>query len=126
MLMKLVDTAGAIAAHRDGRRRVVTVAMDSMQFHAPVHVGELPIVTARVMAVWSTSVETVVTVEAENPIRGERRHTCAAFLVYVALDENGRSAPLPPLDPSDEADGEMARAADQRRRHRLAERGGRA
>src|SRR5690242_17194671 len=98
--------------------------MDSMQFHAPVHVSELSIVTARVKGVWNTSVETAVTVEAEIPIRGERRHTCSAFLVYVALDENGRPAPLPPLDPSDEADREMAGAADQRRRHRPADRGG--
>src|SRR3954464_14548440 len=79
-LMKLVDTAGAIAAHRHGRLRVVTVEMDSMRFHEPVHVGDLVIITARVTAVWHTSVETAVDVIAEDVLSGVRRHTCSAFL----------------------------------------------
>src|ERR671939_1986362 len=96
-IMKLVDTAGAIAAHRHGRRRVVTVEMDSMRFHEPVHVGNLLTLTARVTAVWRTSLEAYVEVEAEDVLTGERRYTSSAFLVFVALDNEGRPAELPPL-----------------------------
>ncbi|HZR99711.1 MAG TPA: acyl-CoA thioesterase [Chloroflexota bacterium] len=124
-IMKLVDTAGALAALRHGRRRVVTVEMDSMRFHEPVQVGNLVTLTARVTAVWRTSLETYVDVEAEDVLTGERRHTSSAFLVFVALDDAGRPTELPPLLLETEADRAMAEAAEARRQRRLAERAAR-
>ena len=121
-IMKLVDTAGALAALRHGRRRVVTVEMDSMRFHQPVHVGNLVTLTARVTAVWRTSLETYVEVEAEDVLTGERRHTSSAFLVFVALDDDGRPAVLPPLLLENEEDRATAEAAEARRQRRLTER----
>jgi uncharacterized protein (TIGR00369 family) len=121
-IMKLVDTAGAIAAHRHGRLRVVTAEMDSMRFLSPVHVGDLVTIRAQVTAVWDTSLETAVDVEAENVLSGERRHTSSAYLVYVALDDHGRPTPLPPLLLESEDDRLRAREADARRRQRLAAR----
>jgi uncharacterized protein (TIGR00369 family) len=41
VLMKLVDEAAAICAMRYSQRPTVTVAIDSMSFKSPVHVGEL-------------------------------------------------------------------------------------
>jgi acyl-CoA hydrolase len=120
--MKLVDTAGAIAAHRHGRRRVVTAEMDSMRFVCPVHVGDLVTIRARVTAVWDTSLETRVEVESENVLTGERRHASSAYLVYVALDDQGRPTPLPPLVLETDAEREQAVAAKERRRLRLAAR----
>ncbi len=96
-IMKLVDTAGAIAALRHGRRRVVTVEMDSMRFRQPVYVGDLLTLHARVTAVWRTSLETEIDVWAENVLTGARRHAASAFLVFVALDDAGRPARLPTL-----------------------------
>jgi uncharacterized protein (TIGR00369 family) len=121
-IMKLVDTAGALAALRHGRRRVVTVEMDSMRFHQPVHVGNLLTLSARVTAVWRSSLEAYVDVEAEDVLTGERRHTSSAFLVFVALDDDGRPAELPPLLLETEADRAIAAAAEARRQRRLAER----
>jgi uncharacterized protein (TIGR00369 family) len=121
-IMKLVDTAGAIAALRHGRRRVVTAEMDSMSFLRPVHVGDHVTVTARVTAVWRTSLETAVEVEAENPLTGERRHACSALLVYVALDEAERPVELPPLRLDTEEDRALAREAEARRQLRLRDR----
>jgi uncharacterized protein (TIGR00369 family) len=118
-IMKLVDSAGAIAALRHGGRRVVTLAIDSMHFLSPVHVGELVTVTAQVTAVWRTSLEAAVTVEAENLMAGERRHTATAFLVYCALDEAERPTPLPPLLLETDEDRATAREAEARRRRRL-------
>src|SRR5947209_381430 len=82
-IMKLVDTAGGLAAMRHGRTRVVTVEMDSMRFHEPVHVGNLLLLSARVTAVWRTSLEVSVEVEAEDILTGARRHTSSAYLVFV-------------------------------------------
>jgi uncharacterized protein (TIGR00369 family) len=122
-IMKLVDTAGAIAAHRHARRRVVTVEIDSMTFLYPVQVGDLLTASAQVTAVWRTSIETAVEVIAENVLTGEQRRTSSAFVVYVALDEQGRPTHAPPLLVETPEDRARAAGAEQRRRRRLAERG---
>jgi acyl-CoA hydrolase len=44
-----------------------------------------------------SSIEVGVRVEAENPVTGELAHTNSAFAVFVALDDNGRPIPVPPL-----------------------------
>lgn len=96
-LMKLVDEAGAIAAMRHAQRPCVTIAIDSMTFHSPVHIGELVSCTATVQYVGVSSMEVGVTVQAENAITGNRTHTNSAFVVYVALDEAGRPCKVPGL-----------------------------
>ena len=68
-----------------------------MRFLHPVHVGSLVTITARVTAVWRTSLETAVEVEAQNVLTSERQHTCSAFVVFVCLEENERPAALPSL-----------------------------
>jgi acyl-CoA hydrolase len=96
-IMKLVDEAGGLAAMRHARRPVVTVALDSMSFLSPVRVGHLLTLRARVNWVGKSSIEVGVRVEAENPVTGELVHTNSAFAVFVALDDNGRPIPVPPL-----------------------------
>ncbi len=96
-IMKLVDEAGGLAAMRHARRPVVTVAVDSMSFLSPVRVGHLVTLRAKVNWVGTTSIEVGIRVEAENPVTGEITHTNSAFAVFVALDDSGRPAPVPPL-----------------------------
>ena len=72
VVMKLVDTAAGIAAMRHARSRCVTIEMDSMTFEAPVHVGDLLHLYARLNWTGRTSIEIEVTVEAENV---SRRHS---------------------------------------------------
>ncbi len=101
-IMKLVDEAGALACMRHAQQRVVTVAVDRMTFHQPIRITDLVTLTAEVSYVGRTSLEAEVHVVAENPITGERTHTNTAYLVYVALDENGKPVPVPPLIPETE------------------------
>jgi acyl-CoA hydrolase len=120
VVMKLVDTAAGIAAMRHARSRVVTAAMDSMTFEAPVHIGDLLHLVARLTWTGRTSMEIEVIVEAENILAGIRRRTSTAYLVYVALDADGSPRPIPVL--SLDTDEERARwsAAERRRTVRLA------
>jgi acyl-CoA hydrolase len=121
-LMKMVDEAGGICAMRHAQRQSVTVAMDDMTFYSPVHVGEVVCCEASVNYVGTTSMEVGVKVTAENPITGELTHTNSAYLVYVALDENGRPARVPELVL--ETDEELRRFEDakERQAHRLSRR----
>lgn len=119
ILMKLCDEAGGMAATRYARRPVVTVTVDSMAFHSPVHIGNLVTVEAEVTWVGRTSLETRVVVKAENVLTGQVTHTNTAYFVYVALDENGRPTQVPPLVLETDEDKQRFARAEQRRQRRL-------
>jgi uncharacterized protein (TIGR00369 family) len=106
-IMKLVDEAGALACMRHAQQRVVTVAVDQMTFRQPIRTTDLVILTAEVSYAGHTSMEAEVHVVAENPITGAQTHTNTAYLVYVALDPQGRPCQVPPL---------IAETADQQQR----------
>ena len=118
-LMKLADTAGGVCATRHTRQRVVTVVMDSMTFEEPVYVGDLVVLHAEVTWTGHTSVETEVSIEAEDALTGERRHISRAFFVYVAIDEDGRPTPVRPLEVTTPDQRRRWHEAEQRRARRL-------
>ena len=111
-LMKLADTAGGVCASRHARQRVVTVVLDSMTFEEPVYVGNLVVLHASVTWTGRTSIETEVTIQAEDVLSGRVRHVSTAYLVYVAIDSNGQPTPVTPL---------LATTPEQRRRWAEAE-----
>ncbi len=119
VLMKLCDEAGGLCAAKHARRPCVTVAVDRMTFNAPVHLGNVVTFSARVTWVGRTSVETEIIVCAEDIVKGEVTHTNTAHFVYVALDENGKSTPVPPLELVTEEDHRRYAEAEQRQAFRL-------
>src|SRR4051812_6919589 len=121
-VMYLCDEAAGLASVRHSGRRCVTAAMDRMTFLLPVHVGELLTLESSVNAAWRTSVEVGVRVEAENIRTGEKRHTNTAYLTMVAIDDEGRPTPVPPLACESDEERRREREAQLRRANRLAER----
>lgn len=119
-VMHLIDIAGAIASYRHTRQRVVTAAVDGLQFLHPIKVGDLIILNARVTATFRTSLEVEVRVMSETSLTGERKLTSHAYLTFVAIDADGRRVEIPDLVL--ESDEERARAAEaeERRQQRLA------
>ena len=118
-LMKMVDEAGGICAMRHAQRQSVTVAMDDMTFYSPVHVGEVVCCEASVNYVGTSSMEVGVKVTAENPITGELTHTNSAYLVYVAIDENGRPCRVPELVLESDEERRRYEEAKERQARRL-------
>ena len=121
-ILRLCDEAAALAAIRHSRLRVVTAGVDRMTFLEPMHVGELITFKAAVNAVWRTSMEIGVRVEAERPAAGTVRHTNTAYFTMVALDQEGRPMQVPPLAVETEDEERRQREAELRRANRLAER----
>ena len=97
VILKLCDECGGIIAARHARRPAVTVTVDSVNFLQPVLLGRLLHVHGKITWVGRTSIEVALRVEAEYLLTGERLLTNDAYFVYVALDENRRPAPVPPL-----------------------------
>lgn len=122
VVMRMCDEVAGIAAIRHCGARVVTAGMDRMTFSERVYVGELLRCIASVNAVWRTSMEVGVRVEAENAVTREVRHTSTAYLTMVAVSEHGKPMPVPQLEVSDETERRRQREAETRRRNRLAER----
>jgi acyl-CoA hydrolase len=120
-IMKLVDEAGALASTRHAAHRTVTVAIDQMIFRHPIHIGDLVLFNAEVTFAGRTSMEVEVKVIAENPISGDQIYTNAAYLVYVAIDDEDKPTQVPPL--MAETPEEQARmdAAVKRQKRRLSQ-----
>lgn len=119
VIMRLVDTAGAIVAAKHARRPVVTVVIDSMTFLSPIFVGDLVTLEGTLQWVGHTSMEVYVKVEAEDVRTGRKTHTSSAYAVYVALDEQGQPTPVPPLILETEEEKRRWAEAEQRRAIRL-------
>lgn len=111
VLMRLADTAAALAAFRHAGSLCVTVSVDEMVFLEPVHVGDLVTLHASVNDVGTTSLECGVRIEAERLGDGLKVHACSAYFVYVALDEEGKPRPVPKA---------VAETPEERRRQREA------
>ena len=119
VMMRLVDEAGALCALRHAQRPVVTIAIDSMTFLSPVLVGNVVTLHASLNYVGTTSMEVGVKVTAENPLTGERTHTNSAYLVYVALDDQGHPTPAPHLILETEVEKQRWEEAKARQAYRL-------
>jgi acyl-CoA hydrolase len=118
-IMKLMDEAGALACMRHAQKRVVTVAVDSLVFREPIKIGDLIILNAEVTYAGRTSMEAEVQVIAENPVSGERTHTNNAYLVYVALDDNGKPCSVPELILETEEEAKRMEQAKKRQAYRI-------
>ena len=120
VVMKLIDEAGGLCAARHARRPTVTVAVDSLEFLTPVHIGDLVTFNAHLTFVGRTSMEVEVCVEAEEILTGDRRLTNVAYVVYVALGNDGRPTEAPPLILETDDERRRWEQARQRRSERLA------
>lgn len=116
-VMHWVDMAAALVANRHSRRPVVTAAFDEMAFLAPIQIGQVALIRARITFVDRSSMEIRVDVESEDTLTGERRRTGTAFVTFVALDPvTRRPTPVPPLVlETEEERAEHARALERRR-----------
>jgi acyl-CoA hydrolase len=96
--------------------------MDRVVFHEPIHLGELVTAKASVNFAGRTSMEVGVYIEAENLVTGQRRHTNSCYVTFVAIDEEGRPIPVPPVVPETDEEQRRYEEAKVRRARRLEER----
>ena len=125
-VLELMDMTAAVAAQRYCRSVVVTASTEPIDFRNPIHLGEIIEVKCRVAWTGRTSMIIRCEVHGENPFNGDRRITTIGHLNFVAIGENGRPTPVPPLHVESEMEkrhwetGERVRADLERRRARKA------
>lgn len=121
-VMAWIDIAASMAAMRHTRLPVVTASVDQLNFLAPIRVGDMAILVARVNATFGRSLEVEVEVVSEGPASGVRQRCCDAFLTFVALGPDGKPTRVPPLRCDTDEERRRAEQAMARREARLASR----
>ena len=114
-LLKLLDQVAYSCASRYAGTYVVTLSVDRVLFHGPIHVGELVSFSATVNYTGRTSLEVGIRVDTENIRDGSRRHANSSYFTMVAVDEGGTPVPVPTLTPSTDIEQERFAAARARR-----------
>ena len=124
VVMKLVDEVAGVVAQRHSGGAAVTASMDEMDFLQPVRVGDLVHAAAQVNWAGTTSMEVGVRVLAEpwNEAGVDPTRVATAYLVFVAVDEQGRPRRVPPVLPETPEDRRRMAEAEIRRSSRLSRR----
>ncbi len=97
-LMAQMDLAGGIAAGRIAQGRVATVAIDQMSFMVPVKVGSLVSCYTRLQSVGRSSIRIAIEVWIADPVSGKRHKVTEGLFIFVAINAQGRTRPIPALD----------------------------
>lgn len=115
MAMKWIDQAGYACAVGWSGAYCVTASVSGIQFVAPILIGDLVTVRARVIHTGTSSIHLAVDVMARNLRKGEERLATSCVMVFVALDApDGKPTPVPAWQPRDEEDRRLQALA-----HRL-------
>ena len=101
-LMHWMDIAGALCCMRHSNMQVATVAVEALEFKHPARQGEMVSVEAKLIWAGRTSMKARITARAENLATGAVIITNVATFTFVALDDNGEKAAIPPLLPQTE------------------------
>jgi len=98
-IMKLMDNAAYVVAHRHARSNVVTARVDELTFHHPILVGNLVICHAHLTFVGTSSMEVAVVVEVEDLYKeSSRKCALTAYFTMVALNAGGHPMKVPSLE----------------------------
>ena len=118
-LLHWMDIAAAIAAQKHCNRIVVTASVDNVSFQHAIKLGDVVTIEAKVSRAFNTSVEVRLDVWAENIPSGSRQKSNEAYYTFVAVDQSGRTIPVPELKPETEEEHMLFDGALRRRQLRL-------
>ncbi|WP_432979810.1 acyl-CoA thioesterase [Dactylosporangium sp. CA-233914] len=125
VIMKFIDDVAGAAAARHSGGTAVTASIDEILFLEPLRVGDLVHAYAQVNWTGTTSMEVGVRLESERWDRvseSEPLVVATAYLVFVAVDAEGKPRPVAAVAPDSPQNEGRRREAEIRREHRLARR----
>ncbi len=116
-LLKWIDEIAGIVARRHCNSNITTAAIDNLQFKAPVFEGQMVVLVGKVTYTGSSSMEIRVDSYTED-LDGIRRVINRAYIVMVAIDENGKPLQVPEIIPETEEQKMEYEAAIKRKEMR--------
>jgi acyl-CoA hydrolase len=118
-LMYLMDVVGAICALRHCGNGVVTASVDNVSFRAPIALGNILTLEAKITRAFTTSMEVHIEVWAEDVITRVKTKSNEAFFTFVALSTEKKPLAIPEIIPQTEREKELFDGALRRRQLRL-------
>jgi acyl-CoA hydrolase len=118
-LLYWMDIAAALAAMKHCGSPVVTASVDNISFEAPIKLGNVVHIEAKVSRAFNTSMEVHLNVWGEDVLHQYRYKSNQAYYTFVALDPNGKPRVVPQLVPESEDEKELFDGALRRRQVRL-------
>ncbi|OLQ80506.1 acyl-CoA thioesterase [Photobacterium proteolyticum] len=103
-VMKWIDLAAYACSAGWSAKYCITAYAGGIRFVAPIHVGNLVEVSAKVIYTGSSSMHIAIDVQASDPKTLERRLTTHCIVIMVAVDEDGKPTPVPEWVPQTEED----------------------
>ena len=94
VILSLIDQAAFVEASRQAPHKYVTVAMDKIEFHKPVQVGDIVSLWAETAKIGSTSIRLRVDVLARSRSSDDDVRVTSAEVTMVAIDERGKPIPI--------------------------------
>jgi acyl-CoA hydrolase len=114
-ILSIADSVAYVCASRHSDPNNVTVAVDRVEFHEPIHIGELVSFLASVNYAGRSSMEVGIKIIAEDLKTGKKRHTNSCYFTMVSLDAKGKPKEVPQL--ITETEEEKRRLEAGRARH---------
>lgn len=93
-LVSQMDAAAGVLAKKTCKGRTVTVAIDSMSFLKPVHVGNLVSCHVELIKIGVTSMTLGVEVWCDELSSGSSYLVTKGTFVFVAIDDEGKPRPV--------------------------------
>ncbi|MCK5071748.1 MAG: acyl-CoA thioesterase [Desulfocapsa sp.] len=91
VILSMIDEAAAVEAQRQAHHRYVTVSMDSIQFHCPVHVGDIVSLWCETVRIGTSSLTIHIKVLARARITNKEKKVTEATVTMVAIDKKRKS-----------------------------------
>ena len=114
-IMKLMDNTAGIVARKHARSNVVTARVDKLEFHLPIHIGNLVTFQGQLIFVGSKSMEVLITVLVEDLAKEELpKVALTAYFTMVALDKDGKPTPVPSLEITNDEEQKLYEEGKQR------------
>ena len=118
-LMYWMDIAAALAAQKHCNSPVVTASVDNISFSAPIKLGNVVHIQAKVTRVFNTSMEVHLDVWGEDLTQQYRYKSNEAYFTFVALDQNRKPHSVAPIAAETDEEKKLQEGALRRRQLRL-------
>ena len=96
VILSLIDQAAFVEASRQAARKFVTIAMDKIEFHKPVKMGDIVSLWADTIHIGRSSIRLRVDVLARSRLVDEDVRVTSAEVTMVSIDEAGLPTPIFP------------------------------
>ncbi|MDX1302979.1 acyl-CoA thioesterase [Photobacterium sp.] len=110
-VMKWIDLAAYACSAGWSAKYCITAYAGGIRFVAPIHVGNLVEVSAKVIYTGRSSMHIAIDVQASDPKQLERRLTTHCIVIMVAVDEDGKPTPIPEWIPQTAEDKKLRDSA---------------